>query len=160
MMMSMSDDRRTFGSQSAAPNVLLEICSTFDMLKVVDQVSEQFAQLVGLDEDAAHCLWVSVREAVVNGIKHGNSEDCRKRVRIEFAVVDGDQRPRVVVRVCDEGSGFNVEGIADPLAPENVSGTGGRGVFLMRSFMDDVQVGRTAGGGTEIVMTKSLTRTI
>lgn len=126
-------------------------------MKLVDHVTEEFGQSAGLDEDAVHCLAIAVREAVVNGIKHGNGCDEGKRVRIEYAVADAPQA-RVVVRVCDEGRGFEVERVADPLAPENVSLTGGRGVFLMRSFMDDVDVRPAAGGGTEVVMTKALSR--
>jgi len=140
---------------SSGNRVVIEISSTIDMLKLVDHVSEEFAQLAGFDEDSVHCLAVAVREAVVNGIKHGNTGDERKQVRVEYTRSDSPY-PCVVVRVRDEGHGFDVNEVADPLAPENLSATGGRGVFLMRSFMDDVHVQRTAGSGTEIVMIKSL----
>jgi len=126
------------------------------MLKLVDGVSEHFGQIAGLDEDAVHHLGLAVREAVVNGIKHGNSGDTRKRVRVEYTVASDDSRPCVVVRVCDEGQGFDPEALADPLAPANIDGTSGRGLFLIRAFMDDVQVRQAAAGGTEIVMAKAI----
>jgi serine/threonine-protein kinase RsbW len=128
------------------------------MLKLVDHVSEEFGQTAGLDEDAIHSLAIAVREAVVNGIKHGNGCDEGKRVRIDYTLAGDGPSPRVVIRVCDQGRGFDVQKVPDPLAPENVSATGGRGVFMMRSFMDDLHVGPATGGGTEVVMTKVITR--
>ena len=147
-------------SHIAGESVLLEISSTFDMLKLVDAVSEQFGHMAGLDEDSVHWLAVAVREAVVNGIKHGNAGDNRKRVRVEYTIASGDSRPSVVVRVRDEGPGFTVESLADPLAPENVSETSGRGLFLIRTFMDDVQVRPAADGGCEVVMAKAINPTL
>ncbi len=126
------------------------------MLKLVDGVTEQFGQIAGLDEDGLHALGIAVREAVVNGIKHGNECDERKRVRVEYAVVHNAVQRRVVVRVRDEGHGFEIEGLADPLALENVGLTSGRGILLIRSFMDDVEVRRVTGGGTEITMAKAI----
>ena len=141
-----------------AKSVRLEIPSTFEMLKVVDLISEQFAQIAGLDEDEAHCLGVAVREAVVNAMKHGNRNDFRKRTCVEYAARIDLAQPRVVVRVRDEGNGFDMTGVPDPLAPENISGTSGRGIFLMRSLMDDVQVHHLPAGGTEIVLAKAINR--
>jgi len=152
----VSDNHQQEGPPSSG-RVVLEISSTIEMLRLVDHVSENFAQLAGLDEDSVHCLAVAVREAVVNGIKHGNTYDERKQVRVEYTCSDAPY-PCVMVRVRDEGSGFDVGAVADPLAPENLSATGGRGVFLMRSFMDDVHVQRSGDSGTEIVMIKSLNR--
>ena len=149
-----------FGAPASemAKSVLLEIPSTFEMLKVVDLISEQFAQIAGLDEDEAHSLGIAVREAVVNAMKHGNRNDVRKRTRVEYAARVDSAQPRVVVRVCDEGSGFDMTGVPDPLAPENISITSGRGIFLMRALMDDVQVRQLPAGGTEIVLAKTINR--
>ena len=141
-------------------SVLLDISSTFEMLKLVDQVSEQYGQMAGLDEDGVHGLRVAVREAAVNAMKHGNRCNHHKRVRIEYTVPIDPARPRVVVRVSDEGNGFDLNSLSNPLAPENISETGGRGIFLMRTFMDDVQVHALPSGGTEIVLAKAINRTI
>jgi serine/threonine-protein kinase RsbW len=140
-------------------SVLLDICSTFEMLKLVDQVSEQYGQMAGLDEDGVHGLGIAVREAAANAVKHGNRCDHHKRVRIEYAVSVGPARPRVVVRVCDEGNGFDTHRLSNPLAPENISEPSGRGILLMRAFMDDVQVHALPSGGTEIVLAKAINRT-
>ena len=61
-----------------------------------------------------------------------------------------------MIRVRDEGEGFDPESIADPLAPENLLKASGRGIFLIRNFMDDVQLQRAPEGGMEIRMTKRL----
>ena len=141
-------------------SVLLDISSTFEMLRLVDHVSEQYGQMAGLDEDGVHGLGVAVREAAVNAMKHGNRCDHHKRVRIEYAAPVDPARPRVVVRVCDEGSGFDTNSLSNPLAPENILETSGRGMLLMRMFMDDVQVHVLPSGGTEIVLAKAINRTL
>ena len=139
-------------------SVLLDISSTFEMLRLVDQVSEQFGQMAGLDEDGVHCLGVAVREAAINAMKHGNHCDRHKRVRVEYAVPADPARPRVVVRVRDEGNGLDMSRLVDPLAPENISGTSGRGIFLMRTFMDDVSLRPSGEGGMEVRMVKRIQR--
>jgi len=137
-------------------HVLLEIPSTVSMLTVVDVVSEQFGRLSGLDEDAVHCLAASVREAAANAMRHGNGNDHEKPVRVSFEVATTPAPARVVVRIMDQGRGFQPEKVADPLAPQNVAMTGGRGLFLMRTFMDDVEVRGLPDGGTEIVLSKRI----
>ena len=144
------------GPNLARKSVVLEISSSFEMLKLVDGASEQFGTMAGLDEDSVHHLSVAVREAVANGIKHGNACDERRRVRIEYAVRNDDPQPQVIVSVRDEGEGFDLKSLADPLAPENVSVTSGRGILFMRSFMDDVQVRSAPRGGTEVLMVKTI----
>ena len=138
------------------PRVVLEISSAVEVLKLVDQVSEQFARMAGLDDDSVFSFGVAVREAAVNAMKHGNAGDRRKRVHIEFAVRDEDGQPYVHVCVRDQGAGFDPACLPDPLASENVCVTSGRGIFLMRAFMDDVAVHRAANGGTEVVMRKAV----
>jgi serine/threonine-protein kinase RsbW len=99
---------------------------------------------------------VAVRESVINAIKHGNREDVSKTVTIEFALDAADDPTELVVRIRDQGEGFDYKHIADPLAPENILKSSGRGIFFMRSFMDDVELRRVPGGGTEVRMVKKL----
>jgi serine/threonine-protein kinase RsbW len=99
---------------------------------------------------------VAVRESVINAIKHGNREDPRKLVSVEFAFTPAEHPTELLVRVTDQGEGFEPEEIADPLAPENILKSSGRGIFFMRNFMDDVQLARGPGGGMEVRMTKKL----
>jgi serine/threonine-protein kinase RsbW len=136
--------------------VRLEISSSVDLLTLVDAVSEQFARLAGLDDDAAHGLTLAVREAAANGIAHGNARDRGKLVRVSYALVTDLSQRRITVRVRDQGTGFDPHGLADPLAPENIAMTSGRGLLLMRAHMDDVQILVSPEGGNEIVMTKAI----
>ena len=141
-----------------AKHLHVEIPSAVELLSLVDQVSDGFARLAGFDEDSSHWLAVSVREAVINGIKHGNRNDPLKRVRLDYRVETGDGAGRVVVCIQDEGEGFDPRHIANPLAPENMTMSCGRGIFMMRSFMDDVQVRHVPGSGTEVTLTKGVGR--
>jgi serine/threonine-protein kinase RsbW len=136
--------------------VRLKIYSVFEMLDLVQLVSDRMGQMAGLDEDAVHWVGVAVRESVINAIKHGNRLDEAKSVIIEFAFVPAATPTQLIVRVLDEGEGFEPEVIADPLAPENLLKSSGRGIFFMRSFMDDVIVQKRPEGGMEVRMIKKL----
>jgi len=136
--------------------VRLKIHSVFEMLDLVQLVSDRMGQMAGLDEDAVHWVGVAVRESVINAIKHGNRQDSGKSVTIEFAFVPAATPTELIVRVIDEGEGFEPDLIADPLAPENLLKSSGRGIFFMRSFMDDVSVHKIPEGGMEVRMVKKL----
>ncbi len=136
--------------------VRLEFGSAFDMLDFVQVVSDHIGRMAGLDEDSLHWVSVAVRECVVNAIKHGNQNDESKRVVVEFSPVPPHDPDELVIRVEDEGAGFNPEELADPLAPENILKSSGRGIFLIRSFMDDVQLQRGPMHGMEIRMVKKV----
>ena len=136
--------------------VRLQFPSLFDMLDVVQVVSDRMAHLAEMDEDSVHWIGVAVRESVINAIKHGNREHPDKRVTVEFAFLPEQAPTELVVRVVDQGEGFEPEEVADPLAPENILKSSGRGIFFMRSFMDDVVLQRGAQGGMEVRMVKKL----
>jgi serine/threonine-protein kinase RsbW len=136
--------------------VRLQIHSNFEMVDFVQVVSDRVGQLAGMDDDSVHWIGVAVRESVINAIKHGNREDFGKIVTVEFTFAPTVDPRELVVRVLDQGEGFEPEGLADPLAPENILKSSGRGIFFMRSFMDDVVLQRAAGGGMEVRMTKKL----
>jgi serine/threonine-protein kinase RsbW len=140
----------TLGAQT----VRLDFYSTFEMLDVVQAVSEQLGRLTGLDDDALHWVAVAVRESVINAIKHGNGGDQQKQVHVDFTPLDASAPRGIAIRVRDEGPGFDPDNIPDPLAPENLLKNSGRGIFLIRSFMDEVALQRAAEGGMEIVMVK------
>jgi len=137
--------------------VRLQFCSAFDMLDFVQLVSDHLCRRVGFDEDSMHWVGVAVRESVINAIKHGNQHDQSKMVHVDFqstVAPDGE----LVISVSDEGEGFEPEEIADPLAPENMLKSSGRGIFLMRSFMDDVALRKLPEGGMEVRMTKRVAK--
>ncbi|MDR1990481.1 MAG: ATP-binding protein [Acidobacteriaceae bacterium] len=136
-------------------SIRLEFTSTFEMITFVEVVGGHVSREIGLDEDQTHWVSVAIRECVINAIKHGNQHDTAKRVFVEFATIDA---PRAMtIRVRDEGRGFDPEEVADPLAPENLLKGSGRGIFLIRNFMDDVRLQRLPDGGMEISMMKRAT---
>jgi serine/threonine-protein kinase RsbW len=136
--------------------VRLRMHSSFDMLDVVQLVSERLSAVAGFDEDATHWVSVAVRESVINAIKHGNREQPGKFVTVEFAFTPRESPTELVVKVSDQGEGFEPDALADPLAPENMLKSSGRGIFFMRSFMDDVSLSRLPEGGMEVRMVKKL----
>jgi serine/threonine-protein kinase RsbW len=136
--------------------IRLDLPSSFEWLDLVQLLSDRLSAIAGLDEDGVHWVSVAVRESVINAIKHGNREDRAKHVTVEFTLEPRVQVRRLTVSVLDEGAGFDPGEIADPLAPENVLKSSGRGIFFMRSFMDDVSIERRPEGGMAVRMSKNL----
>ena len=136
--------------------VRLEFTSVLEMVDLAQMVGDYVARQAGLDDDAIHWINVAVRESVINAIKHGNLEDYGKIVTVEFAMAPSKDPSELVVRVLDQGEGFDPEEVADPLAPENILKSSGRGIFFMRNFMDDVTLRRGDEGGMEVRMVKKL----
>ena len=131
--------------------VRLQIASSFDMLDFVQLISDRLGAIAGLDDDAIHWVGVAVREGVINAIKHGNREDVAKRVTIEFALRGLRwHATRSSFESPIKAAGFEPDAVADPLAPENVLKSSGRGIFFMRSFMDDISLRRMPDGGMEV----------
>jgi serine/threonine-protein kinase RsbW len=136
--------------------VRIELPSSFDLLDLVQILSDRMTNLAGLDEDAMHWVSVAVRESVINAIKHGNKEDRLKQVTVEFGLAPREKPSQFFVEVMDEGAGFDPEEVANPLEAENVLKSSGRGIFFMRSFMDDVTMKRRPQGGMSVRMQKNL----
>ena len=136
--------------------VRVEFNSAFDMLDFVQVVSDHLGKLAGLDEDQNHWVSVAVRESVVNAIKHGNKNDPAKRVVVDFSPMPPAGENEFVIRIEDQGEGFEPEEVADPLAPENILKSSGRGIFLIRNFMDEVKHTKLPQGGMEIRMVKKV----
>jgi len=99
---------------------------------------------------------MAVRESVVNAITHGNASDPAKIVFIDYTATPEFEPNDFIVSVRDQGRGFDPETVKDPLTPENVLSTSGRGIFLIRQFMDDVLMRRAPQGGMELRMTKRI----
>lgn len=139
----MSSDRNDFH---------LSIASQFENIDLVQEVLGDALERLGAGEDYRHQADLAVREAVANAIKHGNSEEPDRTVRIDFGV-EGDE---VVIRVRDDGEGFEPSQVADPMSRENLLKPGGRGILYMRTCMDTVHHRRHPEGGTEVEMRKRL----
>ncbi len=142
-------------AQDGAQVIRLEFLSAFEMLDCVQVVSDHVGRASGLDDDAVHWVGVALRESVINAIKHGNQQDPQKRVFVELATSrELSGTAELVIRVRDEGPGFDPDALQDPLAPENLLKASGRGIFIIRNFMDVVDLYRAPEGGMEIRMVK------
>ena len=130
----------------------LEFSSSLGLLEFVESITHDVGRAVGLDDDGLHWTGLAVRESVINAVRHGNRDDGTKLVAVEY-LTDAGPPASVTICVRDEGDGFDLNDVADPLAVENLLSASGRGMLMIRSFMDDVHVGRTARG-MEIRMTK------
>ncbi len=132
----------------------ITISSRFENIELVQVIAEHLCENAGLDEDGSHWIGMAVREAVANAIKHGNKLDVKKKVNATFEL-QGDE---LEITISDEGQGFDPSKVSDPLNPQNLLKTSGRGIFYMRTFMDRVQYSFNPGGGTSLVMKKSLAK--
>jgi serine/threonine-protein kinase RsbW len=121
-----------------------------------EEAARSVSARVGFDEEAEFHIEMAVHEAVINAIHHGNKEDPTKKVYIRFLVFED----RVEIHVRDEGQGFDPGTVPDPLARENILNVSGRGIFLVRKFMDEFRIERSPAGGTEVIMVKHLTTRI
>ena len=134
--------------------VRLDVRSSLDMIDRVQAVCDRVGRAAGLDDDAMHRVDFAVRESVINAITHGNQHDDAKRVHIEFTQVGDRNNPGMAISVRDEGTGFDPACLPDCCASENLLKTSGRGIFLIRSFMDRLVLRRVPEGGMEVVMVK------
>ncbi len=125
--------------------------SSLDSVSRVEQTAEQLAKKAGMDEDELFRFTMAVREAAVNAVLHGNAYDPDKRITASFENT-GDS---LVIRIADQGKGLDPDTLPDPLAPENLLRGSGRGIFLIRSFMDEVHF-KLLNPGTELTLVKHL----
>ena len=117
----------------------------------VEAAAEKLAAEAGLDEDERFHVAMAAREAAVNAVLHGNEYDPAKRISASFE----NTGEALVITIADQGKGLAPETLPDPLAPENLLRGTGRGIFLIRSYMDEVNF-RQLHPGTELTMVKHL----
>jgi serine/threonine-protein kinase RsbW len=126
--------------------------STLESVDNAEELAVGLAERAGVDEDDLMKVGMAVRESMVNAVVHGNRYNANKKVRFSVAA----NPDHFIVRIADEGEGFDFAGVPDPLAPENLMKTSGRGLFLIRSLMDDLQMRQLESGGTELTLIKNL----
>ncbi len=119
------------------------------LIQEIESLAEQAASYAGLAEDERDSLAIAVTEVGNNAILHGNKRDPEKRVFLTIHA--GPEGVEIIVR--DEGPGFNPDNLSNPLDPENLLRESGRGVFIMRSLMDEVKF-NFSRGGTEVTIIK------
>jgi len=127
--------------------------SNLDSVNRAEQTAEEVAARAGLGEEDRFKVAMAVREAAVNAVLHGNAYDPQKKMVVSYE----DTGEALVVRVSDQGGGLDPTTLPDPLTPENILKQSGRGIFLMRSFMDEVRF-RNLAPGTEVTMVKNVQR--
>jgi len=123
--------------------------STLETVDNAEQTATRIAAEAGFEEDEVMRISMAVREAAINAVLHGNAYDPGKKVRLDFESTALD----LVITISDQGKGLDMSKIPDPLAPENLLKTSGRGIFLIRSFMDEVHI-HPSRTGTEIKLIK------
>ena len=129
------------------------IKSDLNNIKKVEHVTEKIADYMKFPQDDRDSLAIAVTEIVGNAISHGNRGDSNKKVIVEFEYKNNT----IIVTVYDEGKGFDVNEIENPLEPENLLKESGRGIFIVRALMDKVEFIRTENGSA-IRLTKKTNR--
>lgn len=128
----------------------LTLASKIENVDLGEELARQVADVAGFDEDEQYKISMSVRECLINALKHGNRGDQSKRMRLNLLLLPD----RLEVQIGDQGTGFSLEEIPDPLADENLLKGSGRGLFLVRCFMDKLAVETPADGGALVTMSK------
>jgi serine/threonine-protein kinase RsbW len=123
--------------------------STLETVNSAEETAGRIAAEAGFADEEVMKISMAVREAAVNAVLHGNAYDPGKKVTLNFERTPSD----LVITIRDQGKGLDLKNIPDPLAPENLLKTSGRGIFIIRSFMDEVEINPTQSG-TEIKLVK------
>jgi len=126
--------------------------STLESVDVVETDISKAASDAGFGEDDQHGIGMAVRECTVNAVVHGNRYNKNKHVHVNVTKSESD----FTIRITDQGEGFETEHVPDPLDESNILRHSGRGLYLMKAFMDDVQVKNVSPSGTEVTLSKKL----
>lgn len=136
-------------SENGAREVVLEFPSDITLVPILEAVVSRIASDLRFDKDTVEQIAISVIEAGMNAIKHGNKYDVKKTVHCHFRI--DPETYTIIIR--DEGPGFDPNRIADPLSEQGLLKDSGRGLFMIRAYMDDVYYNEN---GTQITMMKKL----
>jgi len=136
-------------SRSRTINLVLD--STLDSVDKAEREALDLARESGFGEEDLDRIGMSVRECMVNAVVHGNRYNSHKKVHLSLSRTP----ERLTVRIVDQGEGFNPDAVPDPLEGDNLLRHSGRGIFLMKAFMDDLQV-RLGPSGTEVILVKNV----
>jgi len=126
--------------------------SLIDSVSLAEEICMRITEAAGFDEGERYKISMAVREGVINAVNYGNGLERAKKVHLTFEC--GPEK--LVIHVLDQGTGFNLADVPDPLTDENLLKASGRGIFLMRTFMDEFEVRKGHSGGAELVMSKRI----
>jgi serine/threonine-protein kinase RsbW len=122
--------------------------STLKSVEAAEEITEEICSRAGFSEETQHKIEMAVHESVINAVWHGNKNDASKHVWMSFQILPD----RLEIRIRDQGTGFEVNRVPDPLEAENLLKVSGRGIFLIRSFVDEFRVNKIEGSGTEVTL--------
>ncbi len=128
--------------------IKMVIPSRPELIQMVEEKVEELAQAAGFSDEERDSMAIAVTEMIANAIFHGNKGDAQKKVIITFYRYKDHLR----IQIRDQGAGFDPSGIADPLKPENLLKDSGRGIFIVRTLMDDVHFKFHKHGTTAILV--------
>ena len=128
--------------------------STLESVDQAEAIAIREAKEAGFDDEEQHQIGMAVRECTVNAVVHGNRYSSKKKVHLDIE----RSKESLTVLIGDEGEGFDMTSLPDPLAPENLLRQSGRGILLVRAFMDEFDLHPRAGGGTEVRLVKNLNK--
>lgn len=135
-----------------ALEVELSVQSRVENLELVQMVLEETMNHLNVEERVCYEVGMAVREAVANAIEHGNDSSPDKKVEVALELEAGE----LVIKVRDEGGGFDPDAVRDPRAPANLLRSSGRGILFMKEFMDEIDYTFHLNGGTEVVLRKQV----
>src|ERR1700686_2963290 len=135
---------------SKPQRIKLTLETLIESITLAEEIGVHVAAAAGFDEDDQYRIGLAVHEAVMNAFQYGNEQRREKKIHIVFELL----HEKLVIHVTDQGTGFRLEDVPDPRDDENVLSDSGRGVLLMKAFMDEVDVLSSAAGGAEVVMAK------
>jgi len=130
--------------------------STLESVDLAESEILKAAGEAGFDEDDQHRIGMAVRECMVNAVVHGNRYNRNKQVHVNVFVEKSEALPRFTIRITDQGEGFEMQEVPDPLHDNNLLRHSGRGLFLMGAFMDDMTVRKVSPAGTEVTLVKNI----
>ena len=130
--------------------VEIKLETAWQTIDLAQAISERVAESSGFEEDDIHKIAMSVREGIINALHYGNRMQRGKTVFLDFVF----EPERLVIRMTDEGEGFEAGHVDDPLSEENLLKTSGRGLLIVQAFMDEMKVGQGSNGGAELMMAK------
>ena len=138
---------------ASSKSLEMVLSSEIRLIDLIHTAAEKVAQLAGFDEDESLNIGIAVREGAINAIVHGNGGDPELDVRVTLTA----SQEGFSARITDEGDGFDPDVSPDPTQGDALLASSGRGLLMMRAFVDDVVVSRRKTRGMQVTMTKRKT---
>ena len=149
-MRAYNEETKIKKGANLTEEIALSIPSEFKYIYLLDLVISYVSKEMKFDEETKEQVNLAVIEAGTNAIKHGNGNNPENPTHFRFCIA----KDKLTIFIKDNGPGFNLDNVVDPLSPENVLKPSGRGIFLMNALMDEVDYNIQKGSGTEVKLVK------